>query len=317
MFGSTAIDVAIGLVLIYFLLAVLVSTLNEFIAAAGEWRAKNLEIGLNTLLKGNDAGGTALITSFYEHGLVRSMYTRRFFQAGPNPGGKKPSYIPARIFARALEDILLPANPAAPPRTLAQLRQSVSTLPEGPTRQAISALLEEAGTEINDARAAIEHWFDDAMDRMSGWYKRQVQVVILALSLAIALALNADTLTIGNTLVHNPEARAFVVATAERVAQATPPPTKASPEPSFAKVADALKEVGDLQLPLGWKNGWTDVAAVLPWANFQSFLLKISGLAITAVAVSFGAPFWFDLLSKLVSLRTAIKPPKADEQATK
>lgn len=38
-------------------------------------------------------------------------------------------------------------------------------------------------------------------------------------------------------------------------------------------------------------------------------LLKIGGYAISGVAASFGAPFWFDVLKKLTNVRTAGKNP--------
>lgn len=320
MFGSVALDVAIGLILLYFLLAVLVSTLNEFLAAFADTRAKNLEIGLRNLLQGNDHAGQPLIAAFYNHALIQSMHTRRFFFAPAAGAGKKPSYIPAAIFRSALEDLVLPAS-AAGPRSLQALRESVDKLPPGLTKDVLQELLTEAGVGVADlakARAAIEDWFDDAMDRVSGWYKRQVQLIILVIAVIIAAALNADTFEIANTLVHNPETRAFAVATAEQLAKSAPAPTKppapgTAAAPSANKLQEALTGLTEAQLPLGWRNGWDDVRAA--FGDLATFLRKFFGLAITGVAVSLGAPFWFDLLGKLVSLRTAVKPKKADEEA--
>lgn len=313
MFNSATLDVVIGLVLLYSLLAILASTINEFLASLAEWRSKNLEIGLRNLLDGNDAAGAALLDRFYEHPLIRGLHTRRFFAPGGPNSSKKPSYIPARLFVSALEDILLPTDRQAGPQTLQDLRASASALPPGDTRDALIALLDGAGGDLKKGREAIEHWFDDAMDRLSGWYKRQVQVIIFVISLATAFALNADTLTITNTLIHNPEIRAFVVARAEQVAVQTPGPNGETPEASFKEVQTALEDVGSLQLPLGWKNGWEDLRAVLPWTDLQAFVLKLVGILVTAVAMSFGSQFWFDLLNRLVGLRGAIKPKKADE----
>jgi hypothetical protein len=45
-------------------------------------------------------------------------------------------------------------------------------------------------------------------------------------------------------------------------------------------------------------------------AGFADILLRLLGWLITAAAVSFGAPFWFDALSKLGSLRTAGARPQ-------
>ena len=62
-----------------------------------------------------------------------------------------------------------------------------------------------------------------------------------------------------------------------------------------------------LGLPLGWEwhesAGLTDDSRDLRGNNVTDWLTKLMGIAITAAAVSFGAPFWFDLLKRLVSIR--------------
>jgi hypothetical protein len=42
---------------------------------------------------------------------------------------------------------------------------------------------------------------------------------------------------------------------------------------------------------------------------FRLFPLHFLGFLITAIAISLGAPFWYDLLNKLMKLRTAVKQP--------
>ncbi|MEU7908022.1 hypothetical protein [Actinoplanes sp. NPDC049118] len=39
------------------------------------------------------------------------------------------------------------------------------------------------------------------------------------------------------------------------------------------------------------------------------WLLKLLGLALTAAAAAIGAPFWFDLLNRLVNLRSTGRRP--------
>jgi hypothetical protein len=77
-------------------------------------------------------------------------------------------------------------------------------------------------------------------------------------------------------------------------------------KPSVDAVADSIKSVeAQLRpLPIGWNFGSSD-ASVTFW------LAKLAGLAITAVALSLGAPFWFDLLSKFMKIRgTGDKPQR-------
>ncbi len=42
---------------------------------------------------------------------------------------------------------------------------------------------------------------------------------------------------------------------------------------------------------------------------FALFKLHFAGFAVTAIAISLGAPFWFDLLNRLMQLRTSMKQP--------
>src|SRR5690242_20658422 len=119
------LDVLIGLVLVYFLLAVFVSTINELVASFASWRAVNLEIGLRNLLDGQlfvsnepQRSGKALLDLFYAHPLIASLHTRRFFLPENGASAKRPTYIPAHLFRSALEDVLVPADPKAGPRSL-------------------------------------------------------------------------------------------------------------------------------------------------------------------------------------------------------
>jgi hypothetical protein len=46
-------------------------------------------------------------------------------------------------------------------------------------------------------------------------------------------------------------------------------------------------------------------------------LLKLFGLGISAFALSFGAPFWFETLNKVVNLRGAGPKPKTESEINK
>lgn len=44
------------------------------------------------------------------------------------------------------------------------------------------------------------------------------------------------------------------------------------------------------------------------WDNLRSLLQAVLGWLITAFALSFGAPFWFDTLNRFMIVRGTIKP---------
>jgi hypothetical protein len=77
-----------------------------------------------------------------------------------------------------------------------------------------------------------------------------------------------------------------------------------------------VDRLASLSVPLGWSADDKDPRAVphdaLGWT------LKVLGLLLTALGVSLGAPFWFDVLNKLSVVRATVKPgEKAGPDATK
>src|SRR4051794_4551739 len=71
--GSPALDLAIGLAFIFFLLSTLASAIHELIAAALGLRARTLEEGLRSMLEDPEKGWN-LVDDFYDHDLIRSLY---------------------------------------------------------------------------------------------------------------------------------------------------------------------------------------------------------------------------------------------------
>jgi hypothetical protein len=49
-------------------------------------------------------------------------------------------------------------------------------------------------------------------------------------------------------------------------------------------------------------------------ATFANVVIYLLGIAITAGSLSFGAPFWFDLLVKFVNIRRAGSKPSTDDK---
>ncbi len=164
---------------------------------------------------------------------------------------------------------------------------------------------------MKEFRASIEKWFDDSMERVTGWYKRKTQVIVLISALAVCFALNVDTFAIANSLYQDTTLRTSIVAAAEaRVQQST-----SEESGSELEVSELRDELSGLKLPIGW-SGDTGVPNRMP-GNFGGWVVKLLGVLFTALAVSLGASFWFDLLCKIVNLRASgKKPDKTEETGT-
>lgn len=144
------------------------------------------------------------------------------------------------------------------------------------------------------------------MERVSGWYRRRVQVVMWIVAIVAVLALNADTIRITQQLWSDKAVRAAVVARAGGAAQQP----LSTPQGGLGNIATTVDELQQLSIPMGWS------IEQRPEGGGQwivRILLKALGLLLTAAALSMGAPFWFDVLSKVARLRSAGAPPPATD----
>jgi hypothetical protein len=316
--GLPALDVAIGLSLLYLLLSLFLSAVQEVIAGVLQWRAKTLEEGIRNMLAGtvdNAPGdGVNAKRALYEHPLIAALYrkTSRGLLGKKNQP-RLPSYIAPRTFALALVDTLAPdaAKPEGDtpkPRfdVLKETRRAIecdARLSAG-RKRALVAILDHARDDVDEFRHGIERWFDDSMARVSGWYRRKAQIVLCILAALTAVGLNVDSILVARTLWRQPEVRAVVVSTATK-AGGVGDTGKLPGDTPADKAANGLDSVQKLNLPIGWSTNPEDPRHV---SLRNHGLAKLAGWLVTFIALSLGAPFWFDALSRLARLRASGKP---------
>ncbi len=330
MFGSTLLDIVIGLIFVYLLLSLICSALNEVIEACLKKRASDLERGIRELL--HEERGTGLLKAFYEHPLVSGLFKGKY---NPRKTRSLPSYVPARNFALALMDIVLPgqaetasgaagatvttATAAAgaastpAPNLLKPLRDAVGKIGNAEVSRALMTLVDAAGNDVSKARENIEAWYNSAMERVTGWYKRRSQLITLFLGLGVVVAINADTIAITTSLSRDKAVRDSVVAEAQEFAKQQ----SASGE-AMERTKEYTDKIRNLGLPLGWNKGNLLSIPDRTKPESMSWPMKIIGWLITTVAISLGAPFWFDLLNKFINVRSSIKPKEKspDEESS-
>lgn len=307
MFGSNVLDVAIGLCLVYLLLSTLCLALNELVAMVARSRATYLEAGIRNLLR--DDG---LAKQIYGHPLIRGLYQ----------DGRLPSYIPARAFATSLMNVLFPEQPAD--AGWASLRARVAEMSDPAfndhLKGALLAMIDRSEGKTERLRGEIEAWYNQAMDRVSGWYKRRTQWATLFASAALVVATNADTLQIVRQISTDPVKRAALVAVAEDRVKSLPLPAASASsaagtyQADVKLIAETYHQLDGLGLALGWSSLGVNGLPHDPLGWLNKFL----GWALSIFAVSLGAPFWFDILNRLVVVRSTVKPhEKSPEEASK
>jgi hypothetical protein len=167
------------------------------------------------------------------------------------------------------------------------------------------------------------------MDRLSGWYRRRAQTLAYTLSILLAFLFNIDSLYLANILWQDAYTRDMLADTATIFVQKHP---DGAPEMQLEEFLNGLgSEPWYNALPIGW-IGFSDAAdgsngcaagsmggtyhlrvlgqcyplINMPGSNnLTGWVLKIFGLLITGIAAAQGAPFWFDILKKLINVRIA------------
>jgi hypothetical protein len=238
----------------------------------------------------------ALTDAVLGHGLIRTLYRDSTLLFKRKRRG--PSYIPPKTFALALLNVVAPENAADDISTVRAAITDSTLVPAG-TKSALLSLANGAAMSRDQLRAEIEQWFDSTMSRASGWYKRKAQIVICVLSLIVAVGLNVNTVSIADRLINDDGVRAALVQSATSAAQSLKPPAS---EKSITSVANQIQGLG---LPIGWDKKPGDPARV---SLSKHPGRAIIGWLLTFLALSLGAPFWFDALGKIAGLR-ATGPP--------
>jgi hypothetical protein len=306
---------------------------------------------------------------FYQHPLIQNYGSSKVFPL--------PSYIPARNFSTVVIDMLKadyetkkdhiaifknqqhPSEDTSFRETSSSQRTDINKIRDlieyyrnqpvnlkagdqlnaidEHTQKMLHLLLTESKYNLEEFTLKLEHWFDDTMNRVSGWYKRQTQTILFILGLTVASILNVDTIAIVDGLSTDEVARERLVQLAiqasdkykddPRVKKMAAPDGSMVPDTSANSTAanqdlfksyqvqlDSIKNLiqGDIRqsgniLALGWGSPEDD----------GGFWSKLLGLLITAFAISLGAPFWFDLLNKLVMLRSTGKKEGEDPDTGK
>ncbi|HWZ12089.1 MAG TPA: hypothetical protein VNX22_03000 [Acidobacteriaceae bacterium] len=362
MFGSVVLDVAIGMAFVFLLLSLIASVIQEILASIVQARAANLQRGLRSLLSGDSIEeGVSLVDSIYNHGLVRGLYQdpakdylgtkgrlsdfrlklqRWVGIAPPTPiAGVSdplmlPAYIPARTFALTMIDLLNreKLNGQNPVQNITVfLRDHHQEFEHNKAVEALLALVVDANNNVEKLQRNLENWFNDGMDRVSGWYKKYTQKVLLVIGLVLAIAFNVDAIRVAHTLWFDRDARQGMVSAANDYMQQhqAPGTNSTSPDEIAQRMRNSVSAFRDVSnetlLPIGWRHTpqeyWNtllpksapDRARTIRWTALGALLATMAGWLITAGALSLGAPFWFDILNKFMVVRSTIKPQEKSQ----
>ncbi|MGH8487460.1 MAG: hypothetical protein ACREXS_00935 [Gammaproteobacteria bacterium] len=188
------------------------------------------------------------------------------------------------------------------------VRTNIAKLDNEAVQRVLLTAIDSAQGDFDKAVKNIETWYDSGMDRVSGWYKRSTQWVILWIALGVAVGLNINTIAIIDYLSSSNTASAVIVARA----------AKAAADPNFVKnsYTETKTQLEGLSLPIGWAEE-QDAARRGEEPGTDGIWNRLLGWLVTAFAATLGAPFWFDVLNKVMVIRSTVKPhEKSPEEAS-
>lgn len=345
MFSSAVLDLVIGLVFCFLTIGLATGAIVEAIASFLMLRATTLRSGIGQLL--NDTEFSGLAREIYAHAAVNPR------SDGTNRSKKNnPAYIDRQLFGQAMLDVLKISpeiskaanNPSAPrgKPTETALKTAVDgaltaaataqgkTAPDDQLQKLLYGIIERSVGDPDKIKEELVAWFDNGMDRVSGWYKRWTQAIGFFVSLILAVGLNINTVEVAKALWEQPKLAedltkglaasglpagpavgAVMPLKAQQNGAGDPIASKttASDTKEKQKTPMEMLQQLDTTMPIGWPHGF--------WHNDHDELLSsqeigiaVIGWLITALSALFGAPFWFDLLQSFIRLKGSGPSPQ-------
>ena len=295
MLGSAALEVLLGLALVYIVFSTVCSLFTEWWANRKSWRAMVLKESLEMALDGKDS---SLAAAFFSHPAIQRL---SFARTATKKAPALPSYIASNTFALAMIDLVIKIEPptgnsGGETKILKEARNTEKTPISTDTQRLLHTITQGTNGSIGHVQDRLEKWYDELMLRTSGFYKRKAKFSLWIFAVLIVVVFNVDTVSLVKALRADASMRAGLASYAERLAN-----DSGTSSDQMDKVEQIRKEITELRLPIGWQPG------VL---SRDTIVSKAAGWFLSAIAISFGAPFWFDMLNKLVNIRqVGGKPP--------
>ncbi|MEM9546844.1 MAG: hypothetical protein AAGA77_12770 [Bacteroidota bacterium] len=330
------LDVFIGLVFVYFLYSLFVSILAELFSTWIGMRSRILRQGIDNFLNDQHPRKHGLFMWLHdlflvEHSNFRYTTAGKFYneptikylaKVGENKRYSikytKPAYIEKNHFVSAIVSMLIRRSIGVTEWDKVKFAIENNALNlEKDTLQMFKDWLVQSNDSYEKFKAYIGNSYEEVNDRLVGWYKRKIGVLLFFLGLVLSFIMNVDTFDIVKTLANNPDMRMALVEKAINATKTESMLADTTLSYAYHSTKGSIDEVSNI-LGSGWQTqfkgseGFVTKAKVI-WNASNPLTQKFWGFMITAFALSMGAKFWFDLLKRLVSLRgNGEKPEEHD-----
>ena len=292
------LEVAVGLILIYYILGALVSIVTQAVLESLETRGVALEHYLK-LLAGDMAIEIKNLPQVKALQPIRYGHWWNVFGAGTAP--KKIERIPVETLVDAFFDLTgLTAQSSLNARELTTL---IGKLPELDGKQALLGWVTQGVTALNDLRERTSAYFGGMLSQAAQTFRAKARSIVIVASVLVTLLFGTDTIQLTKQLWASANLRTLAAHQADALTS----------QPENSVTADGLlTDLAALSFSIDW---WKKIELPVSGAASDWISLiggKLAGLAITALAVSQGSSFWYDLLKKLTGGITSAPRPTED-----
>lgn len=301
----TTLTIVIGLIFVLLMFSLLASTVMEVISSVLSLRARNLRFTLDNMLgeKADD---------FMRHPLFRQLAYASNRRNRP-ASTYLPSYVSKETFLSVFMDIMGDRDRDA-------IAQNIAEMDEGDLKRMMQFLLRQSEGIPSRFKQRAGVWFDEVMNRASELYTRRIKYLLFAVGLVLAVLLNVDTIQIYQSIAASATIQQQMLDMASQITEGRDTlggiEKELALEESLNRLNNAWEQFDYNTSPLG--IGWGSIREDL---GLPGWLLKLFGMLLSAIAVTLGAPFWFDLLKRLLSIRagaaTADKQSASEEEKVK
>ncbi len=248
-----------------------------------------------------------------------------------------------RVQKQQINDALIKLTYAEDPATdvmMSKIKAGVAALSitQPQLKQSLQAILNSVPqtmwqkvNELELVRSNLEEWFNQTMDRLTGWYKRRCLVATLFVGILLAFFINVDSINLTTRLWREPDLRIAILERIENIL------TDDTTSIEGSQLLAIQSEFSGISLPVGWlgvpQDLQTDEATGLrvpctlfprqeeetygltmagqcyplvntpPLHDLTGWLTKLAGILLSGIAASPGSSFWFDILKKIINVR--------------
>jgi hypothetical protein len=331
------LDFTISIVFVFFLFSLLAASLLELVNTVKKRRSRMLRDAIDKVF--NDPKNK---------NFAELLYIQPIISASRKDAKSLPSYLSAEDFTSALIDVIteegriikIGMNAAGTEQEvitntlpsadgLENFRKGLATLQPSDLNRLLTSLSQFV-KDSEELNKKLSSWYNNYMDRVSGWFKTKSNKILFVLSAIVVLFVNVDFFHLANEFWNNDDLRNQIVASAvQSVDEGISPKvlnnfdSVAGPQVTdinelkeelrlkYNAAEEVYKDINSQNIPVGWNIVKANFLEKTRNSDkFWIVIFNLFGLLISTLAISRGAPFWFDTLSKLVNLRNSGKKPE-------